>query len=96
MDQKDIFIYNANDFVRIPCEKSPDILLFCMKMIEKIVDVGKMIKINKIIAEILINPDLISNFNLIMEFLADKEQEKIETVFLLMCSILEDLVVKNE
>ena len=67
-----------------------------MKMIEKIVDMGKMLKLNNIVAEILINPDLISNFNLILEFLVDKEQEKVETIFLLMCSILEDLVVKSE
>lgn len=67
-----------------------------MKMIEKIVEMGKMLKINNIIAEILINPDLITNFNLILGFLGDKEQQKVEEIFLLMCSVLEDLVLKSE
>lgn len=67
-----------------------------MKMIEKIVEMGKMLKINNIIAEILINPDLITNFNLILGFLNDKEQQKVEEIFLLMCSVLEDLVLKSE
>lgn len=55
-----------------------------------------MLKINNIIAEILINPDLITNFNLILGFLNDKEQQKVEEIFLLMCSVLEDLVLKSE
>lgn len=66
-----------------------------MKMIEKMVEMGKMLKLNSIIAEILINPDLITNFNLILGFLVDKKQEKAEEIFLLMCSVLEDLVVKS-
>lgn len=67
-----------------------------MKMIEKIVEMGRMLKLNNIIAEILINPDLITNFNLILGFVVDKEQEVIEEIFLLMCEVLENLVVKSE
>lgn len=67
-----------------------------MKMIEKMVEMGKMLKLNNIIADILINPDLITNFNLILGFVADKEPEKVEEIFLLMCEVLENLVIKSE
>lgn len=67
-----------------------------MKMIEKMVEMGKMLKLNNIIADILINPDLITNFNLVLGFVADKEPEKVEEIFLLMCEVLENLVIKSE
>jgi hypothetical protein len=66
-------------------------------MIAKSIELGIALKKVSVVSEILLKSELVTHLNMVLDSLRrNKNDDKCNSIFVKICKILQDLVVKNE